>query len=138
MQSKTGNFFIYSPFIPKEPQKLAGGGASFAFTVKISAKREAPDVATFDESIAEGAMDEEKGATDGCLAAGRKLTGKVNEARRGIVLISSKPGVVLDPSTGTRPGGGVAPLDEIKTIPAGGMPASGQLLRFFGYICFKI
>jgi 3-deoxy-7-phosphoheptulonate synthase len=25
-------------------------------------------------------MDEEKGATDGCLAAGRKLTGKVNEA----------------------------------------------------------
>ena len=55
--------------------------ASFAFTVKISAKREAPDVATFDESIAEGAMDEEKGATDGCLAAGRKLTGKVNEAR---------------------------------------------------------
>jgi hypothetical protein len=54
--------------------------ASFAFTVKISAKREAPDVATFDESIAEGAMDEEKGATDGCLAAGRKLTGKVNEA----------------------------------------------------------
>jgi hypothetical protein len=33
-----------------------------------------------DESIAEGAMDEEKGATDGCLAAGRKLTGKVNEA----------------------------------------------------------
>jgi hypothetical protein len=56
--------------------------ASFAFTVKISAKREAPDVATFDESIAEGAMDEEKGATDGCLAAGRKLTGKVNEARK--------------------------------------------------------
>ena len=55
--------------------------ASFAFTVKISAKREAPDVATFDESIAEGAMDEEKGATDGCLAAGRKLTGKVNEAQ---------------------------------------------------------
>jgi hypothetical protein len=55
-------------------------GASFAFTVKISAKREAPDVATFDESIAEGAMDEEKVATDGCLAAGRKLTGKVNEA----------------------------------------------------------
>ena len=54
--------------------------ASFAFTVGISAKREAPDVATFDESIAEGAMDEEKGATDGCLAAGRKLTGKVNEA----------------------------------------------------------
>jgi HD superfamily phosphohydrolase len=55
---------------------------SFAFTVKISAKREAPDVATFDESIAEGAMDEEKGATDGCLAAGRKLTGKVNEAHQ--------------------------------------------------------
>jgi hypothetical protein len=57
--------------------------ASFAFTVKISAKREAPDVATFDESIAEGAMDEEKGATDGCLAAGRKLTVKANEASQG-------------------------------------------------------
>jgi carbamoyl-phosphate synthase small subunit len=36
-------------------------------------------------------MDEEKGATDGCLAAGRKLTGKVNEAKNCIPHV-----VVLD------------------------------------------
>ena len=42
--------------------------------------RKTSGVAIFDESIAEGAMDEEKSATDERLAASRKLTGKVNEA----------------------------------------------------------
>ena len=39
-------------------------GAFFTFTGRISARREAPDVATFDEGIAP-AISEEKGATDG-------------------------------------------------------------------------
>jgi S-adenosylmethionine decarboxylase len=53
--------------------------ASFTFPGRISAEREAPDAAIFDEGIA-SAISEEKGAADGRLAAGRKLTGKVNEA----------------------------------------------------------
>jgi lipid-A-disaccharide synthase len=54
--------------------------ASFTFSGRISAEREVPDAAIFDEGIA-SAISEEKGAADGCLAAGRKLTGKVNEAK---------------------------------------------------------
>jgi hypothetical protein len=53
--------------------------ASFTFPGRISAEREAPDAAIFDEGIA-SAISEEKSVADGCLAAGRKLTGKVNEA----------------------------------------------------------
>ena len=46
---------------------------------RISVGREVPDVATFDEGIAP-AIFEEKDTTDGHLAAGRKLTEKVNKA----------------------------------------------------------
>ena len=49
--------------------------------------RETSGVAIFDESIAEGAMDEEKSATDERLAASQKLTGKVNEAGYTKILI---------------------------------------------------
>ena len=52
------------------------------FAGRISSKQEAPDVAVFDKGIA-SAIFEEKNATDGCLAAGRKLTEKVNEAQNG-------------------------------------------------------
>jgi len=51
----------------------------FTFTGRISAKRKAPDAVVFDEGIAP-AISEEKNTADGCLAAGRKLTVKVNMA----------------------------------------------------------
>jgi hypothetical protein len=54
--------------------------ASFTLSGRISAGREAPDVASFDECIASCAMDEEKDVADGRFAAGRKLTEKVKEA----------------------------------------------------------
>jgi ribonuclease HII len=53
--------------------------ASFAFPGRISAEREAPDAAIFDEGIA-SAISEEKGVADGRLSLGRKLPGKVNGA----------------------------------------------------------
>ena len=51
----------------------------FTFTGRISAKRKAPDAVVFDEGIAP-AISEEKNTADGRLAAGRKLTAKVNMA----------------------------------------------------------
>ena len=53
--------------------------AMFTFTGRISAKRKAPDAVVFDEGIAP-AISEEKNTADGRLAAGRKLTAKVNMA----------------------------------------------------------
>ncbi len=58
-------------------------GARFTFTGRISAKRKAPDAVVFDEGIA-SAISEEKNTADGRLAAGRKLTEKVNMAQEGI------------------------------------------------------
>ena len=54
----------------------------FTFTGRISAKRKAPDAVVFDEGIAP-AISEEKNTADGRLAAGRKLTVKVNMAPLG-------------------------------------------------------
>ena len=55
----------------------------FTFTGRISAKRKAPDAVVFDEGIAP-AISEEKNTADGRLAAGRKLTVKVNMARTAV------------------------------------------------------
>ena len=52
----------------------------FTFTGRISAKREAPDAAIFRRIHSQRAMDKEKSAADGRLAADRKLTEKVNMA----------------------------------------------------------
>jgi 2-oxoglutarate dehydrogenase E2 component (dihydrolipoamide succinyltransferase) len=62
-----------------KPKVAEDKTASFTFPGRISAEREAPDATIFDEGIA-SAISEEKSAADGCLGAGRKLTGKVNEA----------------------------------------------------------
>ena len=51
----------------------------FTSSVRISVKREAPDVTDGDEGIA-SAIAEETDVTDGCLAADRKLTEEVNIA----------------------------------------------------------
>jgi hypothetical protein len=56
--------------------------ASFTLSERISAGREAPDVASFDECIASCTMDEKKDMADGRFAAGRKLTEKVKEAQK--------------------------------------------------------
>src|SRR5271163_4240151 len=73
--------------------------ALFTFTGRISTKREAPDGALCDESIAEGSMDEEKSAADGRFAAGRKLPEKVNKALKRIsapfLLIICCPPIVM-------------------------------------------
>ncbi len=62
-------------------------GALFTLADRISVEREVLAVATFDEGIA-SAIFEEKDATDRRLAAGRKLTEKVNEAQKGSVQLS--------------------------------------------------
>ena len=62
----------------------------FTFTGRISAKRKAPDAVVFDEGIAP-AISEEKNTADGRLAAGRKLTAKVNMAPTAVSRIIPAP-----------------------------------------------
>ena len=53
--------------------------ALFTCSGRISVRREAPDDTADDEAIAL-AIAEESDASDGCLAADRKLTEQVNKA----------------------------------------------------------
>lgn len=54
--------------------------ALFISSARILAEREASDVVTLDESIAEGTMDEERGSADGRFAAGQKPAQDMNKA----------------------------------------------------------
>ena len=53
-------------------------------SARVSDERETSDVATCDDSIAEGAIDEERGVTDERFAAGQKLAQDVSKANKSL------------------------------------------------------